>query len=119
MKPEPDMGGRKPATRYRAVLTGASGGIGKAIARELVGRADWLILAGRNVEALRAIQGELGEQKAHVVHGDMEREETLQAIEALAAELGGANLLINNAGTSDFHAQRLSMLSTTCRPGAS
>lgn len=98
------MGGRKPATRYRVVLTGASGGIGKAIARELVGRADWLILAGRNVEALRALQGELGGQKAHVVHGDMEREETLQAIEALAADLGGANLLINNAGASDFHA---------------
>lgn len=92
-----------PDTPYRAVLTGASGGIGKAIARELAGRSDWLILVGRNVPALQALQRELGD-KARVVHGDLEQEETLRAIEHLARALGGINLLVNNAGASDFHA---------------
>lgn len=89
---------------YRAVLTGASGGIGKAIARELAAHCDWLILAGRNVGALDELRREVGAGTAHVVHGDLETEETLRAIETLARELGGVNLLINNAGASDFHA---------------
>lgn len=89
---------------YRAVLTGASGGIGRAIARELAGAADWLILAGRNRPALQALQGELGAQKAFIVDGDLEQGGTLRAIEELAARLGGLNLVVNNAGASDFHA---------------
>ena len=97
------MGKRKPGTRYRAILTGATGGIGKAIARELSPQSDWLILAGRNAEALRSLQQEPG-GPAHIVHGDLTQEETLDAIERLARELGGANLLVNNAGTGGFHA---------------
>ena len=89
---------------YRAILTGATGGIGKAIARELIGHAEWLILVGRNIDALTALQRELGAVKAHIVHGDLANEETVRAIETLANRLGGVNLLINNAGTSDFHA---------------
>lgn len=89
---------------YRAVLTGATGGIGRAIARELAASADWLIVVGRNIEALRALQAELGAHKVHIVHGDLEQEATLRAIEERARALGGLNLLVNNAGASDFHA---------------
>lgn len=90
--------------RYRAVLTGASGGIGKAIARELAARCDWLILAGRNVGALETLREELGAGKTQVVPGDLAQDDTLRAIAARAKELGGVNLLINNAGASEFHA---------------
>lgn len=90
--------------RCRAVLTGASGGIGKAVARQLADSADWLILVGRNTGVLEALRQEIGAHKAHVVQGDLTRDEVLRSIEALARELGGVNLLVNNAGASDFHA---------------
>lgn len=88
----------------RIVLTGASGGIGQAIARELAGRADWLILAGRNPLVLAQLAKGIGADKAHLVQGDLTRGDTLMAIERLALDLGGANLLVNNAGAGDFHA---------------
>lgn len=97
-----DAGKNKP--RYRAVLTGATGGIGQAIAAELAARSDWLVLAGRNAAALERIARAVGPTRAHVVQGDLTDEQTLAAIERTARELGGANLLVNNAGAGDFHA---------------
>ncbi|HVK93524.1 MAG TPA: SDR family oxidoreductase [Noviherbaspirillum sp.] len=94
----------RPDVPYRAVLTGASGGIGKAIARELVARSDYLILTGRNIDALQSLQRELGVGKVHIVHGDLTHNDTLSAIDSVAQSVGGLNLLINNAGASDFHA---------------
>lgn len=91
------------APGIRAILTGAAGGIGSEIAHRLAGRADWLILVGRNEDALRALQRSIGD-KAHIVSGDLTRTETLDAIASHARKLGGLNLLINNAGIGDFHA---------------
>lgn len=91
-------------TAYRAVLTGAAGGIGQAIAMELLPQSDYLILVGRNREALEALQKTLGMDKTHIVDGDLTQQETLDKIEQLARALGGINLLINNAGSNDFHA---------------
>jgi short-subunit dehydrogenase len=89
---------------YRAVLTGASGGIGAAIARELAPQSDLLILVGRKRAALEALQRQLRPYRVHLVCGDLTRQDTLDEIEALARKLGGINLLVNNAGISDFHA---------------
>lgn len=97
------MADRDAGKPYRAILTGASGGIGKEIARALADQSEWLILAGRDGERLRALRNELGTHKVYFVAGDLEKQETLCAIEDMAKNLGGANLLINNAGTSDFH----------------
>lgn len=97
------MAESRPGRPYRAILTGASGGIGKAIARELAPSSEWMLLVGRNAGALEALRREL-DCPAGIVHGNLLEEETLRAIEDMAGELGGANLLINNAGTSDFHA---------------
>jgi len=90
--------------KYRAVLTGAAGGIGQAIAFELMPQAEYLILVGRNREALEVLQTKLGKERAHVIDGDLTQNATLEKIEHLASELGGLNLLINNAGSNDFHA---------------
>lgn len=98
------MAAHEKGMPYRMVLTGATGGIGQAIARELAGKSEWLILAGRNRTALRALAEELGTGKVYVMQGDLTEEDTLRAIERLARDLGGANLLVNNAGTGDFHA---------------
>lgn len=94
----------KPGKPYRAILTGATGGIGRAFALALAGRAEWMILVGRNAAGLAAMQRQLGMQKVHVVCGDLTDEATLAAIEGLARQLGGANLLVNNAGSGSFHA---------------
>ncbi|NHZ38300.1 SDR family oxidoreductase [Massilia rubra] len=93
-----------PGAPYRAVLTGASGGIGGAIARQLAPHAQWLILVGRQAAPLEALRHALQPAQVHIVCGDLGEAATLAEIAALAQRLGGLNLLINNAGVSDFHA---------------
>lgn len=94
--------GQRIHQRYRAVLTGAGGGIGSAIARRLAPQADSLILVGRQPAPLAALRAELGAH-VQVVCGDLTSPATLTAIEQSAQAAGGINLLINNAGISQFH----------------
>ena len=79
-------------------MTGASGGIGGAIAKALHGAGATVGLSGTRVEPLEALAAELGE-RAHVLPcnlGDAEAVDALpkQAIEAM----GGLDVLVNNAG---------------------
>lgn len=97
------MAARAPATRYRAVLTGASGGIGAAIARRLAPHADLLILVGRQRQALDELAAGLGNCPVQVVAGDLCEAATLAAVATVARSAGGINLLVNNAGVSGFH----------------
>jgi len=85
-------------TGKTALVTGASGGIGGAIARALHGAGARVGLSGTRTEPLEALASELGE-RAHVLPcnlGDAEAVEALpkQAIEAM----GGLDILVNNAG---------------------
>ncbi|MFC4932796.1 SDR family oxidoreductase [Massilia sp. GCM10023247] len=91
-------------TPYRAVLTGASGGIGAAIAERLAARCTLLILVGRNRTSLDALAGALHGCTVRVVSGDLCEQATLDAIASCAHDHGGINLLVNNAGISSFHA---------------
>lgn len=95
--------GRRILQRYRAVLTGAGGGIGVAIARRLAPQSESLILVGRQPAPLAALREELG-GLAKVICGDLTDPSTLAAIEQAARASGGINLLVNNAGISQFHA---------------
>jgi len=90
-------------TAYRAVLTGAGGGIGAAIARRLAARADCLILVGRDRERLAVLARALSGTPVQIVCGDLCEAATIAAVAAAAREMG-VNLLINNAGVSAFHA---------------
>ncbi|HEY0489285.1 MAG TPA: SDR family oxidoreductase [Telluria sp.] len=94
--------GKRSGMRYRAVLTGAGGGIGAAIARRLAPMADSLILVGRRSAPLQLLRAELPGQ-VQLVCGDLADADTLRAVEAAARHAGGLNLLINNAGVCDFH----------------
>ncbi|MDM8165333.1 3-oxoacyl-[acyl-carrier-protein] reductase [Roseovarius sp.] len=83
-----------------ALVTGASGGIGGAIAKALHGAGATVALSGTRVEPLEALAKELGE-RAHVLPcnlGDPEAVDSLpkQAIEAM----GGLDILVNNAGVT-------------------
>lgn len=90
--------------RWNAVLTGASGGIGAAIAAQLAPRCAVLILVGRQRTALEELKRRLHGPTVHIVCGDLTEQATLDEIELKARASGGINLLINNAGVSEFHA---------------
>jgi 3-oxoacyl-[acyl-carrier protein] reductase len=81
-----------------ALVTGASGGIGGAIAGALHGAGATVALTGRNVEALAALAAELGD-RAHVIAGDLADAEAASAVAKSAEDvLGGVDILVNNAG---------------------
>ncbi len=89
--------------KYRALLTGAGGGIGSEIARLLAQRSETLILVGRRPAALDALRQELGVEKTHIVEGDLRDAQTVKRLKFRIDSLGGIDLLINNAGVNDFH----------------
>ena len=74
------------------LLTGASGGIGRAIARAVAPRTADLVLSGRRPEALEPLAQELG---ARVSVADLSHRED---VERLAVEAGNVDVLIANAG---------------------
>ena len=81
-----------------ALVTGASGGIGGAIARRLHTAGASVALTGTRSEPLEALAAELG-SNAHVLLCNLS---DLQAVEALPKEaaemMGGVDILVNNAG---------------------
>ena len=85
--------------RYRAVLTGASGGLGQAIAAALGPACDALLLVGRDPERL-ALSAAAAGPAARVLAADLATEGGRDSVLAAAPE--GVNLLINNAGAGDF-----------------
>jgi 3-oxoacyl-[acyl-carrier protein] reductase len=91
-----------------ALVTGASGGIGGAIARRLHGQGATVVLSGTRAEALEALAGELGSraQVAPCNLGDAAETEALVGkVEAAAGQL---DILVNNAGlTRDGLALRM------------
>jgi len=84
--------------RYRAILTGASGGLGRAIAVALAPQCDSLLLVGRHRERLDAAAREAGPVASTLV-ADLSTPEGRDAIAAYPLQ---PNLLINSAGASDF-----------------
>jgi short-subunit dehydrogenase len=82
--------------RYRAVLTGASGGIGRAIAVALAPQCDELLLVGRDARRLAEVQAAAG-GAARTLLADLATPQGRDAV-----RLPGVNLLINNAGAGDF-----------------
>jgi len=80
--------------RYRAVLTGASGGIGRAMAAALAPHCDSLVLVGRDAARLASLQ-----KNATVVSADLT---TAAGRDAVAFASSNVNLLVNNAGVSEF-----------------
>jgi short-subunit dehydrogenase len=77
------------------LLTGATGGLGRAIAKTLAGRGARLSLSGRKAEALEALAAELPGDDHRVLPADLGE---LGAAEKLAAEAGPVDVLVANAG---------------------
>jgi NAD(P)-dependent dehydrogenase (short-subunit alcohol dehydrogenase family) len=82
-----------------ALVTGASRGLGLALARGLAGRGWTLIIDGRGAEALEAARAELARQTTVVaIPGDVADAAHRQALVAAARQAGGLDALVNNAG---------------------
>ncbi|WP_375690979.1 3-oxoacyl-[acyl-carrier-protein] reductase [Pseudooceanicola sp. LIPI14-2-Ac024] len=81
-----------------ALVTGASGGIGGAIAKALHGAGATVGLSGTRVEPLEALAAELGE-RAHVLPCNLGDAEAVAELPKQAAEaMGSVDILVNNAG---------------------
>ncbi|MEO9201471.1 MAG: SDR family oxidoreductase, partial [Mycobacterium sp.] len=90
-----------PGVDRAAVITGASSGIGAAIARELARRGHQLILVARSADRLHALAAELSPQPVHVLPADLSSRTERAALPGRIAELGLVpDVLVNNAGLS-------------------
>lgn len=87
-----DLSGRK------ALVTGASGGIGEEIARLLHAQGATVGLHGTRVEKLEALANTLGERVQLFPANLSDRAEVKLLGEKAEAELGGVDILVNNAG---------------------
>ena len=92
----------------RALVTGASGGIGGAIAEALHAQGAVVTLSGTRVDALQALADRLGE-RAHVAAADLADGPSVDGLVPEAERLmGGLDILVNNAGlTRDGLAVRM------------
>jgi 3-oxoacyl-[acyl-carrier protein] reductase len=85
----------------RALVTGASRGIGAAVARRLASEGYELVLTARHEEGLLAIANELGRQAVRVssVAGDLSVDEDLERVASVALEQGSSlQVLVLSAG---------------------
>ncbi len=80
-----------------ALVTGASSGIGRDIARKLGSMGVRLIITGRDKESLEALRQELGARRVKVIAADISRrDECLRLYREASAY--GVDILVNNAG---------------------
>jgi 3-oxoacyl-[acyl-carrier protein] reductase len=92
-----------------AIVTGASGGIGSAIACALARQGATVVLSGTRLEALDAIAAAIGE-RARVVPADLAKPGDAEAlIKAAEKQVGSIDILVHNAGiTRDGLVMRMS-----------
>ena len=97
------MGLPIPAPDRTALVTGASSGIGEAIARELARRGHGVTLVARRAERLAELASEIRELgvRAEVVAADLSDRHARAALPGRIADLGlDVDILVNNAGLS-------------------
>lgn len=83
----------------KVLITGASSGIGKDMARVMAKKADELVLVARNVEKLEEIKKELeNDTKIEIISKDLSIEENCKEIHN---QVQNVDILINNAGFGD------------------
>jgi 3-oxoacyl-[acyl-carrier protein] reductase len=88
-----------------ALITGGGRGLGKAVAVALANEGVNVGITGRNEESLKTTVAELeklGVKAAYSVFDVEEMAQVEQGVASIASQLGGIDILINNAGVGDF-----------------
>ena len=80
------------------VITGASGGIGAALALTLAALGDGVVLVARREEALREVAVRCGERAVPVVADMTRREEVRRAVQESLRRFGRIDVWVNNVG---------------------
>ena len=95
-------------TGKTALITGATGGIGRAIAKTLHAQGATLALTDMNLDTLKAFASELGERVFVYVANLSEGESLAQLVASAEKDLGHIDILVNNAGiTKDTLSMRM------------
>ena len=81
-----------------AVITGASSGIGAATARALAAGGYLVALLARRADRIHALADELGDDAIAIEADVTDRDQIVAAADRVKNELGGADVLVNNAG---------------------
>ena len=87
-------------TGMTALVTGASGGIGSAIAKALAGQGARLALSGSNLEKLEAFKAELGGDHVALPCNLSDAAAVDQLVPQAVEALGKLDILVNNAGVT-------------------
>jgi len=87
-------------TGKKALVTGATGGLGGAIARALHAQGATVALSGTRAEALEALAAELGERVVITPCNLAEKDSVEALVPAAEEKLGGLDILVNNAGVT-------------------
>ncbi|MGI9521277.1 MAG: 3-oxoacyl-[acyl-carrier-protein] reductase [Hyphomicrobiaceae bacterium] len=85
-------------TGKNALVTGATGGIGEAVARILHERGAVVAISGRREEVLRSLAEDLGD-RVHILPCDLaDRDQVGSLVDRAISVMGGLDILVNNAG---------------------
>ncbi|HCM84150.1 MAG TPA: 3-oxoacyl-[acyl-carrier-protein] reductase [Alphaproteobacteria bacterium] len=91
-----------------ALVTGASGGIGAAIAKALATAGARVAISGTNMDKLNALKAELGDSAVIIAANLSDNDAVATLVDNAEAALGQLDILINNAGlTRDTLAMRM------------
>tara|TARA_Y100001951_G_scaffold104482_1_gene116218 strand:+ start:441 stop:1208 length:768 start_codon:yes stop_codon:yes gene_type:complete len=91
-------------TGQRALVTGASSGLGRHFARTLAQAGAQVVVAARRVERLETLVGDLrrdGYGATAVCLDVTSRESVVECLAAVQREVGGLDIVVNNAGVSE------------------
>jgi short-subunit dehydrogenase len=91
----------------RIVIIGATSGIGEELARQAVKKGYIAGGTGRRIERLKILKDELGENFHYTQMDVTEHEESKAALHKLIAEMGGMDIIVLNAGISNYQASSI------------
>src|SRR3954464_14361365 len=84
----------------KALVTGATGGIGGSIARALHAQGATVAISGTRQEALSALASELGD-RVHIITANLSARDSVEAlVPAAEVAMGQLDILVNNAGVT-------------------
>lgn len=101
----------------KALITGASRGIGYAIAKKLSQNGCAVVITGRNINTLERVANELGKNVLPMVWNSAEFDKTDEKVKEAAEMLGGLDIVVNNAGifAQSNEWDKNSLLNTTAK----